>query len=81
MRPTRKQRDQCTGNRDQRQHRNGITRDRLGQCDDDCLRAVEKKFPKGKLVAVHPNGGHDFLPEIRKQAWAFVDKQLVSDTN
>ena len=42
----------------------------------DCLRAVEKKFPKGKLVAVHPGGGHDFRPEVREKAWAFVDHEL-----
>lgn len=42
----------------------------------DCLRAVEKKFPAGKLVAVHPGGGHDFLPEVREKAWAFVAKEI-----
>ena len=42
----------------------------------DCLRAVEKQFPKGRLVAMHPGGGHDFLPEVREKAWAFVDHQL-----
>jgi dienelactone hydrolase len=41
-----------------------------------CLRQVAKSFPQGKLMAVHPGGGHDFLPEVREKAWAFVDGQL-----
>lgn len=47
----------------------------------DCLRAAlpvyEKVFQAGgKLVAVHPDCGHDFPPEIRKEAYRFLEREL-----
>ena len=31
---------------------------------------------KDHLVAVHPDVGHDFPPDVREAAYAFVDKWL-----
>ncbi|MGH9769992.1 MAG: alpha/beta hydrolase family protein [Blastocatellia bacterium] len=33
---------------------------------------------KDSLLAVYPDGGHDFQPEIREQAWRFLDRWLKS---
>ncbi|MEZ5401952.1 MAG: alpha/beta fold hydrolase [Bryobacteraceae bacterium] len=48
---------------------------------EDCVRAVrpiyDTKFRKpGNLVAVHPDAGHDFPPDIREQAYEFLAKHL-----
>ena len=48
---------------------------------EDCLRAArpvyEKIFDSGEwLEAVHPDCGHDFPPEIREQAYRFLDRSL-----
>jgi dienelactone hydrolase len=49
---------------------------------DDCLRAAEPVYEllggKGRLVAVHPNIGHGFPPEIRKAAYEFLDRALAT---
>jgi dienelactone hydrolase len=46
----------------------------------DCVRAalpVYEMFDAAKnLVAVHPDCGHDFPPEIREQAYRFLDESL-----
>jgi hypothetical protein len=47
---------------------------------DDCVRAAEPVYEllgaKGAIVVVHPDAGHSFPPEIRQQAYAFLDKAL-----
>lgn len=40
----------------------------------DCVRAAGNAFPKGKLVAVYPEAGHDFPVEIRREAYAFLKR-------
>ena len=46
----------------------------------DCLNAAEPVYGllgvSGNLVAVHPPGGHSFPAEVRRQAYAFVDRVL-----
>jgi len=47
----------------------------------DCLRAARPVYDKvfqasGKLLAMHPDCGHDFPPEIREQAYRFLDREL-----
>ena len=46
----------------------------------DCLKAARPVYgllgAKTHLVAMHPAGGHDFPPEVRKAAYAFVDRAL-----
>ena len=46
----------------------------------DCIRAAEQIYDemgvRDRLVAVHPDAGHDFPPEVREQAYAFIDSQL-----
>ncbi len=46
----------------------------------DCLAAAAPVFEllgaKEKLVAVHPDCGHDFPPDVRQQAYEFLDKNL-----
>jgi dienelactone hydrolase len=46
----------------------------------DCVRsaspAYESLKAKDRLVAVHPECGHDFPPDVRKQASEFVDRVL-----
>lgn len=49
----------------------------------DCVAAVlpwyEKHFhAPGRLIAVHPDAGHDFPPEIREQAYGFLERWLGS---
>jgi dienelactone hydrolase len=43
---------------------------------DECAAKVKYQFPNQRLVIVHPQSGHDFPPEIREQAYRFLDKQL-----
>ncbi|MEX2303627.1 MAG: alpha/beta fold hydrolase [Bryobacterales bacterium] len=47
----------------------------------DCVRSavpVYEMFDAAKnLVAVHPDCGHDFPPEIREQAYRFLDESLL----
>jgi dienelactone hydrolase len=47
---------------------------------DDCVRAAEPVYEllgaKGAVVVVHPDAAHSFPPEIRQQAYAFLDKAL-----
>ena len=40
----------------------------------DCVRAVSGLFRKGKLETAYPDCGHDFPPEVRQQAYAFLDR-------
>ncbi|MGQ9731315.1 MAG: alpha/beta hydrolase [Candidatus Zipacnadales bacterium] len=47
----------------------------------DCVKAARPVYallgaPEA-LVAVHPDCGHDFPPEIREQAYAFLDRTLA----
>jgi pimeloyl-ACP methyl ester carboxylesterase len=46
----------------------------------DCLAAARPVFDflgaGDKLAAVHPDTGHDFPPEVRAAAYAFVDRAL-----
>ena len=47
-----------------------------------CLRAVrpvyERVFDAGdRLVAEHPECGHDFPPDVRERAYAFLDRYLA----
>jgi len=46
----------------------------------DCLRAAAPVYglygAEERLAAVHPAGGHDFPPESRGKAYAFVDEVL-----
>ncbi len=47
----------------------------------DCIQAAGPVYDllgvRDRLVAVHPNAGHDFPPEIREEAYAFVDSHLL----
>ena len=47
---------------------------------DDCLRAARPVYEllggKGRLVAVHPDIGHGFPPDVRKAAYEFLDRAL-----
>jgi dienelactone hydrolase len=43
---------------------------------DDCVRAVKARFPPGNLVVAHPDCAHDFPPEVREEAYRFLDKHL-----
>ncbi len=47
---------------------------------DDCVRAAEPVYEllgaKGAIVVVHPDAAHSFPPEIRRQAYEFLDKAL-----
>ncbi len=47
---------------------------------DDCVRAAEPVYEllgaKGAIVVVHPDAAHSFPPEVRQQAYAFLDKAL-----
>ncbi len=47
----------------------------------DCVRAARPIYERvfeagGRLVATHPACGHDFPPEIREQAYRFLDRWL-----
>ena len=48
----------------------------------DCLRAARPVYEnvfraRERLVAVHPDCGHDFPPDTREQAYRFLDRWLV----
>jgi len=43
---------------------------------DECIKKVKNRFPEGNLVVAHPQCGHDFPPEVREQAYRFLDDQL-----
>ncbi len=49
----------------------------------DCITAAEPVYEllgaKGSLVAIHPDAGHDFPPEVREAAYQFLDKALRKD--
>lgn len=46
-------------------------------CIDAAMPIYEKVFKsKDKLVAVYPDAGHDFPPQIRRQAWQFLERWL-----
>ena len=46
----------------------------------DCIRAAGRAYDsmgvRDRLVAVYPDAGHDFPPEVREQAYAFIDRHL-----
>ncbi|MDA0746045.1 MAG: prolyl oligopeptidase family serine peptidase [bacterium] len=46
----------------------------------DCVQAAKPVYELldagGNLVAVHPDAEHDFPPEVREQAYRFVDEKL-----
>ena len=46
----------------------------------DCIRAAglvyDRLGVRDRLVAVHPDAGHDFPPEVREGAYAFIDSHL-----
>jgi hypothetical protein len=45
---------------------------------DDCLRAASEVYAllgaKDALAIIHPDMGHSFPPDIREQAYRFLDK-------
>jgi dienelactone hydrolase len=47
---------------------------------EDCVRAAKPVYAllgaENKLAAVHPDAGHDFPPDVRQAAYAFVDGVL-----
>jgi dienelactone hydrolase len=43
---------------------------------DETIAKVKQNFPPERLVVVHPDCNHDFPPDIREQAYKFLDKQL-----
>ena len=43
---------------------------------DECVAKARKNFPDHRLVIVHPRCEHDFPPEVREQAYQFIDKHL-----
>jgi dienelactone hydrolase len=49
---------------------------------DDCVRAAEPVYEllgaKGGIMVVHPDAGHSFPPEVRAQAYDFLDKALAN---
>ena len=49
----------------------------------DCVDAARPVYAllhaEGRLVAQHPDSAHDFPPEVRRAAYAFVDKILRGD--
>ncbi len=49
----------------------------------DCLRAARPVYERiygagDRLVAIHPDCGHDFPPDIRKQAYSFLEEWLAT---
>jgi dienelactone hydrolase len=47
----------------------------------DCVRAARPVYERlyrkpGNLVSMHPDAGHDFPPEIREQAYRFLEQAL-----
>lgn len=48
-------------------------------CVEAALPVYDKVFrAKDKLVAVYPDAGHDFPPNIRRQVWDFLDRWLIA---
>lgn len=49
----------------------------------DCLRGAQPVFKllgaEDKLIGIHPDCGHDFPPEVRKDAYQFIDRILRAD--
>jgi dienelactone hydrolase len=47
----------------------------------DCLRTAEPVYAlfgaNEKLAAIHPDLGHDFPPDVRRQAYEFIHRQLA----
>jgi len=43
----------------------------------DCVERARLLYPPERLVAVHPDSGHEFPPEIRQQAYRFLDRWLL----
>jgi dienelactone hydrolase len=43
---------------------------------DDSLRPVKKRFRPTHLIVAHPDCAHDFPPEVREQAYRFLDGHL-----
>lgn len=47
---------------------------------DDCVSFAKKVYQlfnaEDKIQVVHPDCGHDFPPEIREEAYRFLDKYL-----
>jgi dienelactone hydrolase len=43
---------------------------------DECRDRVAGLFPRGRFVVVHPDCAHGFPPEIREQAYQFLDREL-----
>jgi len=50
----------------------------------DCIRAAMPVYEllgaRENLVAVHPDAGHDFPPQVRQAAYKFLDRVLANDT-
>ena len=46
----------------------------------DCIQAAGSTYEEmgvsDRLVAVHPDAGHDFPPDVRSEAYAFIDRHL-----
>ncbi len=46
----------------------------------DCIEAAGRVYDemgvRDRLVAVHPDAGHDFPPEVRERAYEFIDSHL-----
>lgn len=48
-------------------------------CVDAALPIYDRVFKaKDKLVAVYPDAGHDFPPDVRRKAWDFLDRWLMA---
>ncbi len=43
---------------------------------DVCIAKVKSRFPSGRLVLEHPNCEHDFPPDVRQQAYRFLDREF-----
>jgi pimeloyl-ACP methyl ester carboxylesterase len=43
---------------------------------NDCIAQVAGMFPDHRLVVVHPDSRHGFPPEVREQAYQFLDREL-----
>jgi dienelactone hydrolase len=49
----------------------------------DCVNAAQPIYEqvfnaKDKLVAVYPDAGHDFPPDVRRKVWNFLDRWLMA---
>ncbi len=49
----------------------------------DCVNAAQPIYDRvfnarDKLVAVHPDAGHDFPPDVRRKVWNFLDRWLMA---